>query len=307
MLFLLVSCIRPFPLLMKRNFMKTKTWLYRDCDIFYDLKEQTSISFEEIHSAIREQGLVSDVKFHLLNFKDLKKAATLSMESFYKPRFLVNSANIMPIEAILLNGLASSLHAFDRMDAWLANYLGFRFRGGKRLRQPNLDRSLDSLIIIASISANHSALYSQKESISSWKTSDRTHRYTFPTKQGMREMIGLVELCSQEVNGLLTSPMKLPFLPINYDKYEPYLCNLCVARSYRGLGIGKSLCILCEAIAQHILQKQSIYLHVERENVPAQRLYLQLGYEQWEFLNDNEKRRFNMVNIDYFRKYLNRS
>lgn len=230
---------------------------------------------------------VSKLKFHLLEEKDLNRAALLSLNGFYKPRFVLNSAHMSPVEAVVLGGVAGLLQTVDRFDAWIANYWGFRSRGGKRLRFPNLNNSLDSVIIVAT--APKSALEENKNKCRS---------------EHPEELVGIVEVCLEEPTGLLFPPLQNLFRRKDMSRLQPYLCNLCIAKSYRRIGLGKVMCHICENVATQVMGKTQMFLHVENDNLAAQSLYKSLGYEKIQVLSPKEIREHNLGNIDYFRKDL---
>jgi ribosomal protein S18 acetylase RimI-like enzyme len=74
-----------------------------------------------------------------------------------------------------------------------------------------------------------------------------------------------------------------PFVHRNNDSSKPpmrpYLCNLCVSENLRGLGIGRALCRLVEAIACQQWGYDHLYLHVDPSNDAARILYEKEGYK----------------------------
>ena len=59
---------------------------------------------------------------------------------------------------------------------------------------------------------------------------------------------------------------------------RPYLCNLCVSPSLRGLGIGRALCRIVEAISHKKWEFSHLYLHVDPDNKAAVSLYNKEGF-----------------------------
>jgi len=59
---------------------------------------------------------------------------------------------------------------------------------------------------------------------------------------------------------------------------RPYLCNLAVTPTLRGLGIGKTLCRIVESIASQKWGYNHLYLHVDPNNIEAVTLYEKEGY-----------------------------
>ena len=65
----------------------------------------------------------------------------------------------------------------------------------------------------------------------------------------------------------------------NNNTIQPYLSNLCVHESFRGQKIGQGLCRLVESIIRDIWTNyNTIYLHVDYDNVAALKLYQREGY-----------------------------
>ena len=59
---------------------------------------------------------------------------------------------------------------------------------------------------------------------------------------------------------------------------RPYLSNLGVSEEYRGRRIGKALVRCVENIAKTAWGYDTIYLHVDLDNMPALNLYRNEGY-----------------------------
>mmetsp|Transcript_13894 Transcript_13894/g.40633 ORF Transcript_13894/g.40633 Transcript_13894/m.40633 type:complete len:348 (-) Transcript_13894:326-1369(-) len=106
------------------------------------------------------------------------------------------------------------------------------------------------------------------------------------------DVIASVELRLQPVDGKI--PFSQPWLdglerkaakvldldlPPRDTHLQPYLSNLCVAKSARGRRIGKALVRCVENIATDTWDYSKIYLHVDLENVAATNLYRGEGYE----------------------------
>lgn len=243
-------------------------------------------------STPENNDILQNFRFHLLEVKDLPKAADLSMKAFYKPRLVLNTARMSPIEAMLLSGIASFFSKFDRIDSYLSNYIGFSNRGGRRLMNPSFTTDTsDSFIIAASYHAPHSSHSNSNKCLVSHE-----------------ELVGIVEINLEEPTGLLSQPLKNPFAPVPLNRQrqqqQPYLCNLCVATDHRRVGLGKVLCQLCEYIAVNVWRKTYMYLHVEKDNIAAQRLYTGMGYEKISVLSPGQIITNNMEKIDYYRKHL---
>lgn len=137
--------------------------------------------------------------------------------------------------------------------------IGLMDRADKRLLKPTLEISNDSLVLIATVNDNEK----QRERI-----------------------IGVAEVSLERPNGRLPQ-FNGPYFPLkrrksqqelSSDAYQPYLSNVCVDRAYRGRGIGKLLCTVCERVVKGEWHKDTVYLHVERVNGPARTMYEHMGY-----------------------------
>ena len=217
---------------------------------------------------------LQDIVIGLLEDEDLRVASDLAMECFFRPSIVVNQETFSRPEMWMINLVTSISLQFDRMESWLGNYVGFKTRSGKRLIAPNLSISPDSFILTAS---------------------DR--------KSG--KLVALVEICLEEPSGKLAPPWQTPFKSFPKESYQPYLCNLCVSRSFRNQGIGYYLCELSEKIVLRHWNKTMMYLHVENSNIPALALYNKMNYTRvpikqsyWESLREP------MNNIYFFGKCL---
>jgi ribosomal protein S18 acetylase RimI-like enzyme len=153
-------------------------------------------------------------------------------------------------------------------------FLGFLTRVKSRLKKPTLGLSSDSLVILASEKDNDSVI------------------------------VGLVELCMEQPNGRLTSPIPVSKSDALNPTLEPYLCNLSVNPSHRGKGLGKVLCKLGENIVKKVWEKDVIYLHVEQDNTAAV-LYESIGYELIpNYMSPWDRKMNSMENINYYKKLL---
>ena len=98
------------------------------------------------------------------------------------------------------------------------------------------------------------------------------------------DIIGCVGLDTQILNEkkrtLIKRPNKFNIDSlVNDDKLVMVLSNLVVRRDKRNLGYAKQLIKSCEIIARDFLFKE-VFLMVDSENVPAQRLYKKMGYKK---------------------------
>ena len=222
--------------------------------------------------------LISNSKwdFGLLETNDMENVVDLSMEAFFQPRLSVKrGTNLNLIEKFFMNSIINSFTSFETFDGRLSNYLGFTTRGGSRLSSPNLQPSKDSIIFAA-------------------------------TEKGKSNIVGVVEISLEPVDGKLGKPIKFPWRESPGPNDEAYLCNLCVAKSQRRKGLALLLCELCESVVADVWKKEYIYLHVERQNIAAQELYVGIGYETAESpLSMIEKQLSNMQDLSYYRKRMN--
>ena len=211
--------------------------------------------------------------FGLLETSDMDNVVDLSMEAFFQPRLSVKEGtNLNSIENCFMNCIINSFTSLETFDGRLSNYLGFVTRGGSRLSSPNLKPSKDSIIFAA-------------------------------TEKGKSNIVGVVEISLEPVDGKLGKPLKFPWSRNPNSNDEAYLCNLCVAQSQRRKGLALLLCQLCEEVVLHVWKKEYIYLHVERNNIPAQELYVGIGYDRAESpLSMIEKQMANMQDLSYYRK-----
>lgn len=221
-------------------------------------------------------GFNDTISVGLLEYNDLQQAAQLSFQCFYKARLNLNNKNMSANEKNFASFIVSLYTKFDKFDSWLSNYVGFRSRAGNKLFKPSLDANKDSTLLVA----------------------------VDNTKPISQNIIGIVEICLDPPNGKLSPPLQFPWSKIK-DSYEPYLSNLCVDSSYRGLGIGKFLCCIGEDIAKNNWKKSSMYLHVENDNIAAVKMYESIGYQKIEgALTAYESKMLNMDDIYYYNKKL---
>jgi ribosomal protein S18 acetylase RimI-like enzyme len=216
-------------------------------------KPSVSSTHVQLYRIPRESlpNIYSDTgwSFHLLELKDLNLATDLTSECFYKPRIVLDTNNMNRHEINIWSKVLELYQTYDKFDFRMNNYWGFRTRSGQRLRAPSLNLSHDSFILVAT------------------------------TESEPREVVGLVEICLEMPNGKLAPPVKFPFFnspPLT--ELEPYLCNLCVNVKYRRRKLGQILCKISESLVKRHWKKNSMYLHVEEENLPAKKLYLNMGY-----------------------------
>jgi len=215
--------------------------------------------------------------FGLLESSDIDAAIEISMESFFRPRLKLGSFaenDMNNFEKVMMNGVIGAFTRFEVFDARLNNWMGYATRCGKRLDDANLHAGKDSIIFAA-------------------------------TDKGTDNLVGLVEISLEPPDGRLGPPMKNPLRQEPSSSDQAYLCNLCVVKSRRRRGLAKMLCRLCEDVVGSVWQKNTIYLHVERNNVPAQELYVGQGYAlATSPLSSWEVKMLGMDNILYYRKDL---
>lgn len=228
-------------------------------------------------------SLAEDWDFHLLERGDIAEAAELAVQCFYSPRLSLNLDGMSDVEKWLWGGIINFYGNLDRSDTRNGNYLGFRSRSGKRLSEPSLALSTDSFILVATPAA---------------KVGDSRKP----------EIAAIVEICAELPGGKLAPPIANPFRSrIVQELDKPYLCNLCVKKSYRRRGLGRLICELAEELVQIHWSKNVMYLHVEQSNSAAQAMYLGMGYQLvTPGLSAWEKKMEGMENILYYSNTLNR-
>jgi len=237
------------------------------------------------HCSVNAEEIMHMCDVYLLEKKDLPAISTLALNGFYKSNF----ASWLDLDddnyrrGGLWNSFIHCLVWSERLDMYLSNYLGFWNRGGRRLQNPSLDMSHDSIILVAKM----------RPHINDTDSSAIT---------------GVIELGLEVPNGLLSSPLRNPFHVFRdhteLDRKQAYLCNLCVDAGYRRLGIGRFLCKVVEHIACNVWGKGYMGLHVEKDNGSAQKLYTDLKYMECDLLNAREKRINGLENILYYAKPL---
>jgi ribosomal protein S18 acetylase RimI-like enzyme len=215
-------------------------------------------------------------EFSLVEEKDLSSAANLSMLCFYNTRIKLNTEGMVGIEKFIWNGVIGAFNKLDKMDAMNAHYIGFKSRSNHRLRNPGVHLSADSILIAMS---------------------DKTNE----------QLVGVVEVCLEAADGKLAPAvaMNVPWRGGGLKPtHQPYLCNLCIDTNRRRQGLGLVLCQLAEKIVLKYWGKETMYLHVEEDNVAAQRLYSKMGYELGPQLPSWERSLHGLDNILYYKKTL---
>ena len=188
-----------------------------------------------------------DWRIGLLEEKELGRAVDISMDGFFKPKLILNENGMGSFERYIARNVVGAFTNFERKDAQISNYIGFKTRSDRRLSNPNLELSKYSFILAA------------------FEISTDT-------------IVGIVEVSLEEPDGMLAPPVQSPFKRDPEIGDMPYLCNLSIDSKYRRKGLGKLLCRACENIVICFWKKDTIYLHVEASNLPAQRLYINMGY-----------------------------
>lgn len=185
--------------------------------------------------------------FGLLELEDLNRAVEVSMDAFFTPRLVLKTEGMAGLELALASGAVNAFTSFEKMDAWFSNYIGFKTRSEGRLKHPDLKISKYSFILAA-------------------------------TEKVTGIIAGIVEVSLEEADGNLAPPIQSPFKGSPVGTEEAYLCNLSIDRAFRRRGLGRIMVQICEKAVQKYWGKETMYLHVERKNVPAQKLYFALGY-----------------------------
>ena len=183
----------------------------------------------------------------LLEEKDLNRAVDISMNGFFRPKLTLDGEGMGSVEKHLARNVIGLFTGFEEREAKFSNYIGFKTRSDRRLLHPNLELSKYSLILAVCDMATD-------------------------------EIVGIVEISLEKPNGMFATPLQSPFKRKPHENDMPYLCNLSVDSKYRRRGLGKLLCKTCECIVTRFWDRNTIYLHVEANNIPARRLYDNMGY-----------------------------
>jgi ribosomal protein S18 acetylase RimI-like enzyme len=166
-------------------------------------------------------------RFGLLEEKDMPTAVELSMKSFFKPRLYLNTEGMSGFEAKIASGAINAFTAIERFDSQISNYIGFKSRSGRRLTDPYLKPSKDSIILVA-------------------------------VDKGSQKICGLVEVSLELPDGNMAPPIAKPWRrPPSASDY-PYLCNLCIDNSHRRKGLGRSLVLVSERIMKVYWEKSTM-------------------------------------------------
>lgn len=237
----------------------------------YDLSTELS----SLNDAFATTFDGSDWRIGLLEEKDLDRAVDISMDGFFRPKIILNEKGMGSFEKNFARNVIGVYTDFERKEAKFSNYIGFKTRSNGRLSNPSLEPSKYSFILaVSDMSTNM--------------------------------IVGIVEVSLEEPNGMLATPIQSPFKREPRISDMPYLCNLCIDGNYRRKGLGRLLCTTCENIVSHFWKKDTIYLHVEAGNIPAQRLYKDMGYVHCKIETSVWQRRITGIddNVLYFRKQL---
>jgi ribosomal protein S18 acetylase RimI-like enzyme len=211
--------------------------------------------------------------YHLLERNDVNEAVEATIKTFYKPRLILNMNGMTGIEKMFWTSVINSFQSLDKGDYYNNVFLGFITRSGKRLQNPSLEISPDSLILVATV-------------------------------KGTREIAGLVEILLEKPEGNIAPSVQFFKFPVS-DTDEPYLCNLCVLPEYRRKGLGTTLCSICEYIVQNQWKRNKMYLHVEDNNDAALAMYLRMSYTLTPGLSKLQSKLLGMDRIQYYKKILN--
>lgn len=209
---------------------------------------------------------------------DFVELAKLIVESFGTEVVRIGSdasafEQIMMAPAIeLLNG-SSSLVAFAEVIAGLRYRL--RERHAVDLAAPkikNIDmntvrsRNLSELVsrssLVLAVSYQGSLIATVELRL---QPCDAKIPFSFPT----------IDAIERTLAALLNGGPTLPEEAVNF---QPYLSNLCVAKSQRGKGIGRALVRAVETTTSMVWGYEQVYLHVDPANKAAMDLYKSEGY-----------------------------
>lgn len=209
---------------------------------------------------------------------DLPPISQLTIDAFGADAITL-SQNLSQFERALLQPGIGAFNAYTGVVAYTEVLSGLRSRMKDRLKSVDLNpppvRDAADAEDIAARSSLILALARQNE-----------------VDQSGLDVIASVELRLQPVDGKI--PFSQPWLdglerkaakvleldlPPRDTRLQPYLSNLCVAKSVRGRRIGKALVRCLESIVADTWGYSRIYLHVDLENVAATNLYKSEGYE----------------------------
>jgi ribosomal protein S18 acetylase RimI-like enzyme len=238
---------------------------YRCC---LDQKGRFKNSKEDFYELglVEEEDLPDVSRFIVQNFG--AEAISLSKDlSSFEELLMRPAANIV-------NGY-SGLVAFAEVLAGLRSRLSLRLQKGVDISPPNLKGlSREEQIRMAESTSVVLALSKKSPGKDNWHS----------------DVIASIELRLQPCDAKI--PFSLPWidrierglasligLGKNHGRdLQPYLSNLCVEESYRGLGIGRDLVRCVENIACTTWHYNRMYLHVDHDNAEALKLYKSEGY-----------------------------
>ena len=151
---------------------------------------RTPFKIELPDQFVETEFKLSWVDICVLDIDSLSAAADLSLNTFFKPRLKLNNEGMGNLEKDIAGSVIGAFTKFEKGDAWMSNWAGFRSRGGNRMKKPNIDMSSDALII--------AAMDNRKNGNS-------------------RSLVGLVEISVEEPTGQLP-PSLSPLFPKSITK-----------------------------------------------------------------------------------------
>jgi len=103
----------------------------------------------------------------------------------------------------------------------------------------------------------------------------------------LHRMLVAVSAAENKIVGFCDIDARIPNRPTAY-KYNPrpYLSDLCIHPDWRRKKIGRSLIEFCEDFCLEDLNRDEIFIRVEKKNIAAVQMYTGLGYDEIDCPND---------------------
>ena len=250
----------------------------------------TQLNLYDLKNCLEDSDLIKlyskEWNFHLLETKDLDDVSDLSLECFYEPKVILDTSGMVAMEKQIWNFFIDLNKRIDILETRFGNYYGFKSRLGNRLEQPtlNMEPNFNSIVIVATPTSYKKTTIANNNQNSnnnskSDNKNDKLGKHNINSNSNYNDRIaGMVEICLEKSDQTLTAPFRFPWSQKSAD-LDPYLCNLSVSNPYRRQGLSTILCQICEEIVLKKWNKDVMYLHVETRNIPAQKLYVRLGYQ----------------------------
>eukprot|EP00904_Undaria_pinnatifida_P001500 jgi/Undpi1/11350/HiC_scaffold_30.g13647.m1 len=217
-----------------------------------------------------------DLETHLAGLveeSDLADVSELLVEVFQSGVVLADG-DFSELESVIVGAPLEMVNKYMRAVAYNEIYYALKSRCGKRLAQGDFSLTSDALVLAV------------------------RDRVAPAEHGGGGDVIAVVELSLRKPDGTLPTNWPFPspwrsavmLVPYIYPlsccepgrRWEPYMCNLAVAKRHRGKGYGKQLVRLCEHIAKNHWGYKRMHLHVDMDDPAATGLYSSLGYKSME-------------------------